>query len=187
MHGQQDIYYACGDSYEKIAKLPQIEKAKDKGYEILFFKDGVDEFVAKILIDFEGKKFKSINDADFSLDSEEEKKEYEVKLPDVEEYEKEQKLAFEKEVLGVYITGHPLEEYESRWRKNISAFSRRDRLRHVARWASRSVAKPIARRGEAHREARRSLPPCLAKPASRGFIVNAVSLYPPYREGRLSA
>ena len=38
-----------------------------------------------------------------------------------EEYEKEQKLAFEKEVLGVYITGHPLEEYEERWRKNISA------------------------------------------------------------------
>ena len=57
----------------------------------------------------------------FDMFSDEEKKEFEIKLPDVEEYEKEQKLAFEKEVLGVYITGHPLEEYESRWRKNISA------------------------------------------------------------------
>ena len=49
---QTEIYYACGESYDKIATLPQIEKAKDKGYEMLFFKDGVDEFVAKILIDF---------------------------------------------------------------------------------------------------------------------------------------
>lgn len=57
----------------------------------------------------------------FDMFSEEEKQEYEIKLPDVGEYEKEQKLSFEKEVLGVYITGHPLEEYESRWRKNISA------------------------------------------------------------------
>ena len=77
--GQTEIFYACGDSYEKIAALPQIEKAKDKGYEILFFKDGVDEFVAKILMDFEGKKFKSVSEADFSLDSETEKKELEEK------------------------------------------------------------------------------------------------------------
>ena len=68
---QQDIYYACGESYEKISKLPQIEKAKEKGLEILYFKDGVDEFVAKILIDYEGKKFKSISEADFSIDQKE--------------------------------------------------------------------------------------------------------------------
>ncbi len=77
--GQNDIYYACGESYEKIKDLPQIEKARDKGYEILFFKDGVDEFVAKILIDYEGKKFKSVTDSDFSLDTELEKKELEQK------------------------------------------------------------------------------------------------------------
>ncbi len=77
--GQTDIYYACGESYEKIAKLPQIEKAKAKGYEILFFKDGVDEFVAKILMDFDGKKFKSVSEADFSLESDIEKKELEEK------------------------------------------------------------------------------------------------------------
>jgi molecular chaperone HtpG len=73
--GQEEIYYACGESYEKIALLPQIERAKDKGYEILFFKDGVDEFVAKILMDYEGKKFKSVSEADFSIDSDDEKAE----------------------------------------------------------------------------------------------------------------
>lgn len=82
---QTEIYYACGESYDKIATLPQIEKAKDKGYEILFFKDGVDEFVAKILIDFEGKKFKSVSEADFSLDTEEEKKELESKNEQLKE------------------------------------------------------------------------------------------------------
>ena len=93
--GQTEIYYACGESYEKIASLPQIEKAKDKGYEILFFKDGVDEFVAKILIDYEGKKFKSVGEADFSLDTDDEKKELDKKA----EEHKELLLAI-KEILG---------------------------------------------------------------------------------------
>lgn len=78
--GQEEIYYACGESYDKIDKLPQIEKAKDKGFEILYFKDGVDEFIAKILIDYEGKKFKSVAEADFSLDNEDEKKELDNKI-----------------------------------------------------------------------------------------------------------
>ena len=57
----------------------------------------------------------------FDLISPEEKAVYEVHMPDVGEYSKEEKLAFEKEVLGVYISGHPLEEYEERWRRNITA------------------------------------------------------------------
>lgn len=57
----------------------------------------------------------------FDIMGEEERKSFEVKLPDVGEYTKETKLAFEKEVLGVYISGHPLEEYEQSWRRNISA------------------------------------------------------------------
>lgn len=56
----------------------------------------------------------------FDLAGEEEKADFEVKLPDVGEYSKEMYLGFEKEVLGVYISGHPLEEYEEKWRKNIS-------------------------------------------------------------------
>ena len=57
----------------------------------------------------------------FDIVDEEQKKDFEIALPDVGEYQKETMLAFEKEVLGVYITGHPLEEYEEKWRKNISA------------------------------------------------------------------
>ncbi len=53
----------------------------------------------------------------FDIVDDEQKKEFEVTLPDVGEYQKETMLAFEKEVLGVYISGHPLEEYEEKWRR----------------------------------------------------------------------
>ena len=56
----------------------------------------------------------------FDLVSDEEKKNYEIAYPDVPEYKKEILLGFEKEVLGIYLSGHPLEEYEEKWRKNIS-------------------------------------------------------------------
>lgn len=56
----------------------------------------------------------------FDLADDDQKAEFEVKMPDVGEYSKEMYLSFEKEVLGVYISGHPLEEYEEKWRKNIS-------------------------------------------------------------------
>ncbi len=56
----------------------------------------------------------------FDIVSEDQKQEFEVKMPKVEDYPKETRLAFEKEVLGVYISGHPLEEYEEKWRKNIT-------------------------------------------------------------------
>ncbi len=57
----------------------------------------------------------------FDFVSEDQKEEFEVKLPDVGEYPKEMKLAFEKEVMGVYVSGHPLEEYEDLWNKHASA------------------------------------------------------------------
>ena len=57
----------------------------------------------------------------FDMVSEEQKGEFDIPLPNVGEYEKETLLAFEKEVLGIYISGHPMEEYEAKWRKNISA------------------------------------------------------------------
>ena len=56
----------------------------------------------------------------FDLVSEEEKSDFEIRLPDVGEYSKELLLGFEKEVLGIYISGHPLEEYEQTWRKHIT-------------------------------------------------------------------
>lgn len=57
----------------------------------------------------------------FDFVSAEEKRAYELRYPDVPEFDKEIKLGFEKEVLGIYLSGHPLEEYEARWRKNITA------------------------------------------------------------------
>lgn len=56
----------------------------------------------------------------FDMVSDEQKAEFEIPLPDVGEYEKETLLAFEKEVLGIYISGHPMQEYEAKWRKSIS-------------------------------------------------------------------
>ena len=56
----------------------------------------------------------------FDMVSEEQKAEFEIPLPDVGEYEKEAKLGYEKEVLGVYLSGHPMEEYKEKWQKNIT-------------------------------------------------------------------
>jgi len=57
----------------------------------------------------------------FDLVSEEHKEAFDIKMPDVGEYNKETLLAFEKEVLGVYVSGHPLQEYEALWQRHISA------------------------------------------------------------------
>ena len=70
---QSEIYYASGESVSKIAQLPQTEKVKDKGYEILYLTDEVDEFALQILMSYKDKKFKSISQGDLDLDSEEEK------------------------------------------------------------------------------------------------------------------
>ena len=56
----------------------------------------------------------------FDIVDEDQKEEFDIKLPNVGEYSKEMMLAFEKEVLGIYVSGHPLEEYESLWKKNIT-------------------------------------------------------------------
>lgn len=60
----------------------------------------------------------------FDLVSEEDKSAFDIKYPDIADYTKEERLAFEKEVLGVYVSGHPLEQYEKKWRKNVKAFSK---------------------------------------------------------------
>ena len=57
----------------------------------------------------------------FDLVSEDQKEEFQIRIPDVGEYSKETLLAFEKEVLGIYVSGHPLEAYEEKWKKSISA------------------------------------------------------------------
>ena len=76
---QPFYYYACGESVEKIAKLPQVERILDKGYEILYCTEDVDDFVMKALAEIDGKQFKSVADEDALPQSEEEKKAAEEK------------------------------------------------------------------------------------------------------------
>ena len=70
---QKHIYYACGESKERIEMLPQLEKVKEKGYEVLYCTQDIDEFCLKVLMKYKDKEFKSISDADLDLDTEEEK------------------------------------------------------------------------------------------------------------------
>lgn len=72
---QDKIYYAAGDSLDKIDLLPQTEKIKDMGYEILYLNEYVDEFVVQILQEYEGLKFVNVSSEGLDLDSEEDKKE----------------------------------------------------------------------------------------------------------------
>ena len=76
---QEFIYYACGEDAAKIRKLPQTERILDAGYEILLLTEDVDEFCMQILAEYDGKKFKSINEEDALPETEEEKKAAEEK------------------------------------------------------------------------------------------------------------
>jgi len=76
---QPFYYYACGATVEQIAKLPQVERILDKGYEILYCTEDVDDFVMKALVELDGKKFKSVTDEDALPQTEEEKKATEEK------------------------------------------------------------------------------------------------------------
>ena len=76
---QPYYYYACGESPDKIAKLPQVERILDKGYEILYCTEDADDFVMKALMEIDGKQFKSVNDEDALPQTEEEKKAAEEK------------------------------------------------------------------------------------------------------------
>ena len=74
MGDRDTIYYACGETDEKIEMLPQTDAVKEKGYEILYLTENVDEFALKMLNEYDGKKFMNICDDALNLDSEEEKK-----------------------------------------------------------------------------------------------------------------
>lgn len=92
---QKYIYYACGESVSKLDTLPQTELIRDKGYEILYMTDSVDEFVVRMLGKFEDKEFKSVNDKDLGIETDEEKKKTEKKAEESREL-----LDFVKESLG---------------------------------------------------------------------------------------
>lgn len=76
---QKYIYYACGETVTKIDNLPQTEQIKDKGYSILYMTDEVDEFVVNMLGEIDGKRFKSVNDRDLGIETDEEKEDTQEK------------------------------------------------------------------------------------------------------------
>ncbi len=88
---QPFIYYACGESNEKIARLPQTERVLDKGYDILCFTDDIDEFAIKMLGVYEEKSFKSVSSDDLGFEDEEKP---------VDDSEDKELLLFVKDALG---------------------------------------------------------------------------------------
>lgn len=77
--GQEKIYYASGESLDKIDMLPSVENFKDKDYEVLYLCDYVDEFTIQSLMEYEGKKFANVSSESVDLSSEDEKKELQEK------------------------------------------------------------------------------------------------------------
>lgn len=96
---QKYIYYACGESAEQIARLPQAEAVTEKGYEILYLTADVDEFTLKIMGKFDDKEFRSIAADDLGLETEEEKEETKKKADASREM-----LEFMKEALDGKVT-----------------------------------------------------------------------------------
>ena len=97
--GQETIYYACGETADKIDTLPQLEAVKEKGYEVLYCTEYVDEFALKMLHEYSGKHFQNVCDEQLDLSTEEEKN----ALKEKNESSKDL-LAFLKETLGDSVT-----------------------------------------------------------------------------------
>ena len=91
---QPYIYYACGESVKKIDQLPQTEPVREKGYEMLYLVDDIDEFVFQTLMKYADKEFKSINGDDLGLESDADKKQMEEQIE-----ENKDLLTFVKEAL----------------------------------------------------------------------------------------
>lgn len=109
---QNDIYYACGETAEKIEMLPQCDAVKEKGYEILYLTDNVDEFALKMMGEYDGKKFINICDQDLDLTTEEEKKAIEQENKQFENLLNEMKDSLTDKVNAVRFTNklknHPV-------------------------------------------------------------------------------
>jgi molecular chaperone HtpG len=91
---QKYIYYASGESYDRIEKLPQTELVADKGYEILYFTEDIDEFAIKMLMTYEEKEFKSVSSSDLGIEAEEEQ------LNESEERENKELFNYMKKALA---------------------------------------------------------------------------------------
>lgn len=91
---QKYIYYASGESYDRIEKLPQAELVADKGYEILYFTEDIDEFAIKMLMTYKEKEFKSVSSSDLGIEAEEEQ------LNESEEKENKELFDYMKKALA---------------------------------------------------------------------------------------
>ena len=102
---QKYIYYACGETVDKIKMLPVMETLSDKGYEVLCMDDSIDEFCTKMIAKYDDKEFKSILDADLGLESEEEREEIKKQSEDNKELLDALSKALEGKVKKVELTG----------------------------------------------------------------------------------
>lgn len=109
---QKDIYYACGETIDKIDLLPQVETVKDKGFEILYLTDNVDEFALQVIMNYEEKAFKNVSADNLELDTEEEKEELKKANEDNKDMFNIMKEAINNEVQEVRFThrlkNHPV-------------------------------------------------------------------------------
>lgn len=109
---QNDIYYACGENAQKIALLPQTEAVKEKGYEVLYFTDEVDEFAIQMLMEYDGKHFVNICKDDLDLSTEAEKEAINKKNEDSKDLLEKMKNALDGEVTAVKLSNklgsHPV-------------------------------------------------------------------------------
>ena len=103
--GQKYIYYACGETTDRIDRLPQTELLKDKGYEILYLTDDVDEFALRMMMKFDDHEFKNVADKDLGLETEEESSESKKLNEDNGEL-----LRYMKDALGEKVTAVRLSE-----------------------------------------------------------------------------
>ncbi len=108
--GQESIYFMSGDSVDKIDKLPQCALVKEKGYEILYLTDNVDEFVMQTLNTYKEKKFKNISQGDLDLASEDEKKELEAKAEENKDLLTHIKEALKDQVKEVKISARLIDD-----------------------------------------------------------------------------
>lgn len=102
---QKYIYYACGETVDKIKMLPVMETLSDKGFEVLCMDDSIDEFCTKMIAKYDDKEFKSILDADLGLESEEEREEIKKQSEDNKELLDALSKALEGKVKKVELTG----------------------------------------------------------------------------------
>lgn len=109
---QNDIYYACGDSISRIALLPQTDAVKQKGYEILYFTDEVDEFAIQMLMEYDGKHFVNICKDELDLSTDAEKEAISKKNEDSKEMLEKIKSALDGDVTAVKLSNklgsHPV-------------------------------------------------------------------------------